>query len=201
TGSPSPASPRWARKSSRSSTRTPAPRRRRWRSSRGRTSTTSTSSEGERPYLTPRQPATETPAMTNAPHRLLRAGLILGALGLGAPPLTAPANGQSLRLESASLPAPLLEGDGGATNTVIEASGVEPIGDGRRFLVAHDKAPGLFVVDAATGRILGPPITSPKFPAPSATGPKWEGMARDSAGNYYLIGAHNGKTDEERATK
>ena len=26
-------------------------------------------------------------------------------------------------------------------------------------------------------------------------------MGRDSEGNYYLIGAHNGKTDEERATK
>jgi hypothetical protein len=26
-------------------------------------------------------------------------------------------------------------------------------------------------------------------------------MARDSAGNFYLIGAHNGKTDEERANK
>ena len=26
-------------------------------------------------------------------------------------------------------------------------------------------------------------------------------MARDCEGNFYLIGAHNGKTDEERATK
>ena len=26
-------------------------------------------------------------------------------------------------------------------------------------------------------------------------------MARDAEGNFYLVGAHNGKTDEERATK
>src|SRR5262249_1639782 len=46
------------------------------------------------------------------------------------------------------------------------------------------------------------PITSPKLPAPTAKGaPKWEGMARDSEGAFYLIGAHVGKTDEERASK
>ena len=41
-----------------------------------------------------------------------------------------------------------------------------------------------------------------KFPEPSKLGgPKWEGMARDVEGNYYIIGAHVGKTDEERASK
>jgi hypothetical protein len=85
---------------------------------------------------------------------------------------------------------------------VIEASGVEPIGDGGRLLVAHDKHPALFVVEASTGRVLGEPITSPKFPTPSALGgPKWEGMARDGEGNLYLIGAHVGKTEEETAAK
>ena len=40
------------------------------------------------------------------------------------------------------------------------------------------------------------------FPSPSSLGgPKWEGMARDSEGNIYLIGAHVGKTDEERTSK
>ena len=58
------------------------------------------------------------------------------------------------------------------------------------------------MVDVATGRIVGEPITSPKFPEPSKLGgPKWEGMARDAEGNYYIIGAHVGKTDEERASK
>ncbi len=86
------------------------------------------------------------------------------------------------RLESATVPAPFL--DNGKTDRVIEASGVEPIGDGRAFLVAHDKLPALHVVDTATGRLLGAPITSSRFPGPSTIGPKWEGMALDSEGNY-----------------
>jgi hypothetical protein len=103
------------------------------------------------------------------------------------------------RLESVTLPAPLL--DEGKVDTVIEASGVEPIGDGHRLLVAHDKDPALYILETASGRILGAPINSPHFPKKNDAGPKWEGMARDSEGNFYLIGAHNGKTVEERATK
>jgi hypothetical protein len=128
------------------------------------------------------------------PHRtgLLRAAALFVAIG--------PAAGaDEFRLESATLPAPLVEE--GRTNVVIEASAVEPIGDGRRLLVAHDKAPALHVVDAATGRLVGAPISSPKFPPPGTTGPKWEGMALDSEGNYYLIGAHTGKADDERASR
>ncbi len=111
------------------------------------------------------------------------------------------ARADDFRLEGASLPIPLVD-ESGKVNVVIEASGVEPIGDGRRVLVAHDKHPALFVVDIATGRIAGDPITSSKFPEASKLGgPKWEGMARDAEGNYYIIGAHVGKTDEERACK
>jgi hypothetical protein len=109
------------------------------------------------------------------------------------------ANANDLRLEFNSLPMPLLENE--KVNVVIEASGVEPIGDGSRLLVAHDKDPALHIVDARNGRILGEPLTSPHFPKKNDAGPKWEGMARDSDGNYYLIGAHNGKTDAERTTK
>lgn len=110
------------------------------------------------------------------------------------------ARADDFRITSASLPIPFVESD--KINTVIEASAAEPIGDGRRFLLAHDKHPALFVVDLATGRIVGDPINSAKLPAPSPLGgPKWEGMARDSEGNFYLIGAHVGKTDEERASK
>jgi hypothetical protein len=104
-----------------------------------------------------------------------------------------------LRLESASLPVPLVQD--GKVNVVVEASGVEPIGDGRRLLVAHDKDPALFIVDTESGRIMGDPITSPHFPQKNEAGPKWEGMARDGEGNLYLIGAHNGKTELERDTK
>ena len=124
----------------------------------------------------------------------LRLAAIAGFLGLA--PVHAHAD--EFRLESASLPRPILDGD--KPNVVIEASGVEPIGDGRLFLVAHDKAPALHVVDAATGKLVGEPINSPRFPAQTKTGPKWEGMARDIDGNYYIIGAHNGKTDDERNT-
>jgi hypothetical protein len=111
------------------------------------------------------------------------------------------ARADDFRIESATLPAPLVD-QTGQINRVIEASAVEPIGDGHRLLVAHDKHPALFVIETATGQIIGEPITSPKFPEPSKLGgPKWEGMARDAEGNYYLIGAHVGKTDEERASK
>ena len=97
------------------------------------------------------------------PHRV---AVMLGTLALVNPG----AGADEFRLESATLPAPLLEG--GRPNVVIEASAVEPIGDDRRFLVAHDKDPALLVVDAATGRLLGASIGSPKFPAASKTGPK-----------------------------
>jgi hypothetical protein len=130
------------------------------------------------------------------PH-LLRLVVLAGTIA--SVPILARAD--DFRLEGATLPAPLLDASG-KVNVVIEASGVEPIGDGHRILVAHDKHPALFVVDVATGRILGEPITSPKFPEASKLGgPKWEGMARDGDGNYYIIGAHVGKTDEERASK
>jgi hypothetical protein len=128
--------------------------------------------------------------------RQLWAVMVLGTIGL----ISTMARADDFRLESASLPAPLLEN--GKVNSVIEASGIEPIGDGRLLLLAHDKHPALFVMEAATGRLIGEPITSPRFPAPSKLGaPKWEGMARDGEGNYYIIGAHVGKTDEERASK
>jgi hypothetical protein len=127
--------------------------------------------------------------------RRMRVAVILGLMGFA----PAFARADDLRLESATLPAPLIED--GKVNVVIEASAVEPIGDGRRLLIAHDKDPALYVVDAETGRVLGQAITSPRFPQKNEGGPKWEGMARDSDGNFYLIGAHNGKTDLERATK
>lgn len=127
--------------------------------------------------------------------RPMRVAGILAGLYLAAPCATA----DDFHLESVTLPAPLL--DDAKVNTVIEASGVEPIGDGHRLLIAHDKDPALYVVDTETGRIMGEPLTSAHFPKKNEAGPKWEGMARDSDGNFYLIGAHNGKTDEERNTK
>ncbi len=127
--------------------------------------------------------------------RPIRLAALAALFALG-PALAAIAG--DLELTQITLPQPFLED--GKVNNVIEASGVEPIGNGR-FLLAHDKAPALYVVELETGRILGAPITSSRLPVQNGAGPKWEGMARDSDGNFYIIGAHNGKTDDERATK
>ena len=81
---------------------------------------------------------------------------------------------------------------------MLEASGVEPIGDGRLLLVAHDKKVPLRVIETATGRQVGPLLTCDKFPAETPKSSKWEGMAHDSEGNYYLVGSHSGKTQGER---
>ena len=84
-------------------------------------------------------------------------------------------------------------------DVVIEPSGVAPLGDGRRVLVAHDKAAPTLCRRRRHGRGRTAPLGSPKFSPKIATGPKWEGMARDSEGNYYLVDSHSGKSDEERA--
>jgi hypothetical protein len=91
---------------------------------------------------------------------------------------------------------------GGSTefrlDNVLEASGVEPIGDGHLLLVAHDKKVPLRVIETATGRQVGPLLTCDKFPAETPKSSKWEGMAQDSEGNFYLVGSQSGKTDGER---
>src|SRR5271167_406321 len=108
--------------------------------------------------------------------RRLPTAMIAGLISLA--PVFVRAEG--LRLESSTLPVPIIQD--GKVNVVIEASGVEPIGDGRRLLVAHDKDPALYIVDVESGQILGEPLTSPHFPKKNEAGPKWEGMARDSDG-------------------
>ncbi len=131
--------------------------------------------------------------MRSLPTRpLLAAAVALGLAGLFA----AAARAHHYRLESSTPPAPFLRD--GRADDVIEPSGVAPIGDGRRVLVAHEKAAPLHVVDVATGAIVGEPLGSPKFPPGR---PQWEGMARDSEGNFYLVGSHGGEGDEERAAR
>jgi len=108
-----------------------------------------------------------------------------------------------ISVEPLTFPAPFFEAPGSGETTyrldsVLEASGVEPIGDGRLLLVAHDKKVPLRVIETATGRQIGPLLTCDKFPAETPKSSKWEGMARDSEGNYYLVGSHSGKTEGER---
>lgn len=98
------------------------------------------------------------------------------------------------RLAAPDLPRPFLDPDG-AVNLAIEASGVQPIGHGLA-VVAHDKESPLFVVDLATGDLVGDRLTAPGFPGTTDAGPKWEGMATDGDGNLYVIGSHSGGADE-----
>jgi hypothetical protein len=131
-----------------------------------------------------------------------RRWIALILLALGAPVVA----GDAIRVDPEGLPAPLHRPGGSPSDPIqvdarVEASAVEPIGDGKYVLIAHDKASELYVVETATGRIVGPPVTSSALPATTEAGPKFEGMARDSKGNYYAIGSHSGKTDGERGQR
>jgi hypothetical protein len=142
------------------------------------------------------RPTKELTPMRGLPNRSLRAAAVaLGLAGLFAPG----ARAHHYRLESANLPAPFLQD--GRVDVVIEPSGVVPLGDGRRVLVAHEKDASLHVVDVATGALVGAPLGSPKFHPTTGSGPNWEGMARDSEENYYLVGSHSGASDDERAAR
>ena len=116
------------------------------------------------------------------------------------------AHADTIRVEAEGLPVPLHRSGASASEPIqvdarIEASAVEPIGDGKFVLIAHDKASEFYVVETATGKIVGEPVTSEALPQTTAAGPKFEGMARDSKGNFYAIGSHSGKTDEERGQR
>ena len=88
-----------------------------------------------------------------------------------------------------------------AVDGVLEASAVEPIGDGKHLLVAHDKKPGLYVVETATGRVVTDSLACPVFPQGDKADPKWEGIAKDDQGWFYVAGTHSGKDAEQRAQR
>jgi hypothetical protein len=128
--------------------------------------------------------------------------VVLGGLALAASTIGA-ASADDFVVEAQTFPAPFYEPTGSAEpayrlDNVLEASGVQPIGDGRLLLVAHDKKVPFRVIDSATGRQVGPLLTSDRFPAETPKSSKWEGMAQDSEGNIYAIGSHSGKTQGER---
>lgn len=104
--------------------------------------------------------------------------------------------GEGFSFRPATWPAPFRKA--GAPDKVIEASGVEAVPGGNLLLVAHDKEPGLVLVDPASGEEVGTPLVSAKFPPISPLGPKWEGMARDADGFFYVIGAHAPKLEADR---
>lgn len=85
----------------------------------------------------------------------------------------------------------------GSDSKAFEPSAVEPIGNGKFLLVADDKdvkGKSLKIVEAATGRVLK---TLDRI-QPVDKNPKWEAMAKDEQGNYYVIGSHNHVDDEQK---
>lgn len=65
----------------------------------------------------------------------------------------------------------------------VEASGIEPLGDGT-FIVADDRKRDLLLIDSQ-----GYVLTSLMMPSGLGDYPKWEAMAKDGA-DYYVIGSH-----------
>jgi hypothetical protein len=89
-----------------------------------------------------------------------------------------------MQVEIAQPPMPFLTADTGNIDRKIEPSGVATIGNGSQFLVACDKNACLSVVEAATGRI------KQSFSVGVLdTRPKWEDLAHDDEGAYYVIGS------------
>src|SRR5215470_15319220 len=91
---------------------------------------------------------------------------------------------QEIQVEIAYPPMPFLTADAGSIDRKIEPSGVAAIGDGSLLLVACDKNACLSVVEAATGRIkqsFSVGVVDKR--------PKWEDLAHDDEGAYYVIGS------------
>ena len=141
-------------------------------------------------------------------HLTSKIRLVLIALALamsGSGPM-ASSFADVIRVVPQALPVPLHRQDPGSTqpielDTKIEASAVEPIGNGRYVMVAHDKASEFYLVETATGRIVSEPIVSDALPPTTAVGPKYEAMARDSHDHFFVMGSHSGKTAEEKSQK
>jgi hypothetical protein len=91
---------------------------------------------------------------------------------------------QEVQVEIVQPPMPFLTADTGREDRRIEPSGVATIGDGSLLLVACDKNACLSVVEAATGQI------KQSFSVGVFDNrPKWEDLAHDDEGAYYVIGS------------
>ena len=91
---------------------------------------------------------------------------------------------QEVQVEIVQPPIRFLTADTGTEDRRIEPSGVAAIGDGSLLLVACDKNVCLSVVEAATGR-----IKQSFSVGVSDARPKWEDLAHDDEGAYYVIGS------------
>ena len=91
---------------------------------------------------------------------------------------------QEVQVEIVQPPMRFLTADTGREDRRIEPSGVASIGDCSVLLVACDKNACLSVVEAATGRI------KQSFSVGVFDNrPKWEDLAHDDEGAYYVIGS------------
>jgi hypothetical protein len=118
--------------------------------------------------------------------------------------LTACATAGEIVVERESHPIPFTTGgteEAPVVDGVLEASAVEPIGDGSYLLVAHDKKPGMYIVETATGRVVTDALVCPTFPQGDKADPKWEGIARDDQGWFYVAGTHSGNKPEQRTQR
>ena len=103
---------------------------------------------------------------------------------------------QEVQVEIVQPPMRFLTADTGREDRKIEPSGVAPIGDGSLLLVACDKNACLSVVEAATGRI------KQSFSVGVFDNrPKWEDLAHDDEGAYYVIGSRFVEEPAEEGTQ
>ena len=119
-----------------------------------------------------RPPRRKTIPMSHGNGNTRRGLILFGLMALGA----SAASADTIRVEAEALPAPLHRQGASPSDPIqvdakVEASAVEPIGDGKFVLVAHDKASELYVVETATSKIVGPPVTSDALPSTTASGP------------------------------
>jgi hypothetical protein len=103
---------------------------------------------------------------------------------------------QEVQVEMVQPPMRFWRADTGMEDRKIEPSGVAPIGDGSLLLVACDKNACLSVVEAATGRI------KQSFSVGVFDNrPKWEDLAHDDEGAYYVIGSRFVEEPAEEGTQ
>jgi hypothetical protein len=127
--------------------------------------------------------------------RILLASCVL-FLGLVELLPTLAVRAQEVQVEIVQPPMRFLTADTGLEDKKIEPSGVASIGDGSLLLVACDKNACLSVVEAATGRI------KQSFSVGVFDNrPKWEDLAHDDEGAYYVIGSRFVEEPAEEGTQ
>lgn len=101
---------------------------------------------------------------------------------------------QIVQVEIAEKPMPFSSLEKEEENPEIEVSAVAAIDDAGKFLLAvDDEDARLLIVEAKTGHILKYLSLKGVSDKPK---PKWEGLARDDEGAYYVVGSHSLKPGE-----